>query len=221
MAPRYQEEMFGTSLPASYDGSTVDSYKQQPETDAAVAEQATVAAYEQFGPALLGYASQLAGNQDVARDAVQEVFLRYFVERRYGRTIESPRAWLYQVLRNYLLDRLKAAPTQLECQADLETVAAARQKTPEELVQRTQSAHEIAASLSDREFTCLTLRGEGLSYSEIATVMSIRIGTVGALLARAQTKLRRYERQGKTNTVRAIAEALVYLVQEAARHSTS
>ena len=201
----------------------MNPFQAQRETSeaAVAAEQATVAAYEQFGPALLRYGSQLSGNEDVARDAVQEVFLRYFVERRYGRTIDSPRAWLYQVLRNYLLDRMKAAPNQLECHVDLETIAAARQKTPEELVERSESAHEIAASLSDREFTCLTLRGEGLSYLEIASVMGIRIGTVGALLARAQTKLRRYERQGRKNGFRAIAEALVYLVQEAARHSTS
>ncbi len=180
-----------------------------------------MAAYEQYGAALLRYGTQLGGSADLARDAVQEVFLRYFVERRYGREIESPRAWLYQVLRNYILDRMKAAPSQLECQsADIESIAASRQHSPEEMMERNQSAREIASSLSGREFTCLTLRGEGLSYSEIATVMEIRIGTVGALLARAQTKLRRYSDSGRKSSIRAIAEALVYLVQEASSHST-
>lgn len=185
------------------------------------AEQATVALYEEFGAALVRYAGQLAGSPDEARDAVQEVFLRFFVERRYGRSIANPRAWLYRVLRNYLLDRLKAAASQREIQtADFETLAVQGRDNPEEMVQRSQAARQIAQTLSDRECTCLTLRGEGLSYAEIAEVMEIQTGTVGALLSRAQIKLYRYGQDEKKN-VRAVAEALLCLVQEGLTYSTS
>ena len=177
--------------------------------------------YEEFGPALLRYAGQLAASQDEARDAVQEVFLRYFVEVRYGRTIENPRAWLYHVLRNYLLDQIKAAPSRREVQtADVDSLLPQNDVNPENLLQRSQGAQELAKVLSGREFTCLTLRGEGLSYSEIAVVMDVRIGTVGATLARAQQKLRRYG-GGQKNSFTGIAEALLCLVQEALTYSTS
>ena len=186
------------------------------------AEQATVAAYEEFGGALLRYASQLAVDPDEARDAVQEVFLRYFVERRYGRTIANPRAWLYQVLRHYLLDRIKAAPAQREVHADdFESLAAQGQDNPEELVQQSEAAQEIAHVLSEREFTCLTLRGEGLSYLEIAQTMDIRTGTVGALLARAQSKLRRYGGLHEKRGFGGVSKALLCLVQEGLAYSTS
>ncbi|MDR3699653.1 MAG: RNA polymerase sigma factor [Candidatus Sulfopaludibacter sp.] len=185
------------------------------------AEQATVTVYEEFGPALLRYAGQLAASQDEARDAVQEVFLRYFVEVRYGRNIENPRAWLYHVLRNYLLDQIKAAPSRREVQtADVDSLSPQTDVNPENLLQRSQGAQELAKVLSGREFTCLTLRGEGLSYSEIAVVMDIRIGTVGATLARAQQKLRRYG-GCQNNSFTGIAEALLCLVQEALTYTTS
>jgi len=184
------------------------------------AGQQTVAVYEEFGPALLRYAGELGGSEDEARDAIQEVFLRFLVERRYGRVIENPRAWLYQVMRNYLLDRIKAAPTQREVRtADVDSLAARSWDNPEELALRSQEAKEIAESLSGREFICLTLRGEGLSYAEIAQVMDIRTGTVGALLARAQGKLRAYGSEEKS--FQGIAEALLCLVREGLASSTS
>jgi len=193
-----------------------------PGTAASDAERATVTVYEEFGQALVRYAGQILGSRDEARDAVQEVFLRYFVERRYGREIENPRAWLYQVLRNYLLDRLKSAPTQREVYTgDVDLLAARRQDNPEELVERSQMAREIAQALSSREYTCLTLRGEGLSYLEIAEAMAIRTGTVGALLSRAQTKLRTYGGDGEKQNFQGIGSALLCMVQEELICSTS
>jgi DNA-binding CsgD family transcriptional regulator len=44
--------------------------------------------------------------------------------------------------------------------------------------------------LSPRELECFRLRAEGLRYQEIAEVMVLRAGTVGALLARVQRKIR-------------------------------
>jgi DNA-directed RNA polymerase specialized sigma24 family protein len=63
-------------------------------------EQEVAALYIEHASRLLRYAETLARNQDMGRDAVQEVFLRYFAERRYGNVVENPRAWLYRVLHN-------------------------------------------------------------------------------------------------------------------------
>ena len=120
---------------------------------------------------------------------MQEVFLRYFMERRYGRHIENPRAWLYYVLRNYLLDRHRTV-SQREVIAENLDQLPGGQQNPERILHRSEMAREIAALLTEREFHCLRLRAEGLDYAEIATVLGIRIGTVGALLSRAQKKIR-------------------------------
>jgi DNA-directed RNA polymerase specialized sigma24 family protein len=45
--------------------------------------------------------------------------------------------------------------------------------------------------LSAREMECVRLRTEDLSYEEIAAVLGLQSGTVGALLARAHGKMRK------------------------------
>ncbi len=145
--------------------------------------------HEQAG-GLLRYAASLTRSADAARDAVQEAFLRYFVERRYGRQIESQRAWLYRVVRNYVLEGLGATAGSREVDAEALERLAGVEDDPEARLRRSEAAREIASVLSSRELECLRLRVEGLSYEEIAAALGIRTGTVGALLARVYAKLR-------------------------------
>jgi RNA polymerase sigma-70 factor (ECF subfamily) len=126
----------------------------------------------------------------MGRDAVQEVFLRYFAERRYGNCVENPRAWLYRVLHNHLLDRLNRAAVKCEVSADAAHGVPDRCVDAEMQLEQTQTAKEIASRLTPRELDCLRLRVEGFSYHEIAQVLGVRPGTVGALLPRVYSKLR-------------------------------
>ena len=143
--------------------------------------------YEENAASLLQFANALSGNLDEARDGVQEVFLRYFTERRYGREIHHVRAWLFQVLRNYLVNRRKAASSR-EVAADLDAIPS-RQQSPEAVVGLQELVHQIDRILSPRESECLLLRTEGLSYEEIGMRLEISVGTVGALLNRAHKKI--------------------------------
>lgn len=180
-------------------------------------EQEIVRLYEEQASALSRYAASFAQNHDAARDAVQEVFLRYFVERRYGRHIENPRAWLYHVLRNYLLDRHRTV-TQREVTSENLDRMPASLHSPERMMHRSEMARELASVLSEREFDCLRLRAEGLGYAEIAEVLRIRIGTVGALLARAQKKIRRSAEADDSTTLGA-AEAIHFLFDKQQAYS--
>ena len=154
-------------------------------------EREVVSLYDEYALVLFRYAASIADSEESARDAVQETFLRYFVERRYGREIVNPRAWLYQVLRNYLCDRMTTAAAQREIPAVNVDHVPDDKSDPEAMAEKSQMAQVIASSLSQRELECLQLRTEGLSYEEIGSAMAVRIGTVGALLARAHEKIRR------------------------------
>lgn len=175
-------------------------------------EQELLRLYREHASALSRYAAAFAQNQDGARDAVQEVFLRYFVERRYGRIIENPRAWLYHVLRNYLLDWRRRVDNR-EVIADNLDHLAGGQHNPERILQRSETARELEGVLSQREFECLRLRAEGLDYAEVAAVMGIRPGTVGALLSRVQKKIRR-SAADNPNQALGTAQAIHLLVEE-------
>jgi RNA polymerase sigma factor (sigma-70 family) len=153
-------------------------------------EQELADLYSKHSAALLRYGSLFAPASEAARDAVQETFLRYFMERRSGRAIGNPAGWLYVVMRNYLLNRLKHDLQAHEVvDADLEHLPAP-QRDPEAMCVQSELTNRLAALLTVREMECVTLRAGGLSYQEIADVMDVRPGTVGAVLARVQKKLR-------------------------------
>jgi RNA polymerase sigma-70 factor (ECF subfamily) len=178
---------------------------------AALIEEEILRLYQEHATALSRYAASFAQNQDGARDAVQEAFLRYVAERRCGRTIDNPRAWLYFVMRNYLLDRHRTV-TRREVSAENLDQLPGRHQSPEGMLERSEVAREIEALLTEREFNCLRLRAEGLSYEEIAEMLSIRVGTVGAMLSRVQKKLRRTA-ESETAAPVGAAEAIRSLVE--------
>src|SRR5947207_314348 len=77
-------------------------------------EGEVVLLYQQHAAALLRYACCQSGSQETAQEGLQEAFLRFFVERRYGRQILNPKVWLYEVLRNYIRERMRAQSVQRE-----------------------------------------------------------------------------------------------------------
>ena len=165
-----------------------------------------------YAEALLRFGATFTPDAAACHDAVQEAFLRYFIERRYGRTIIHPQAWLYRVVRNYLLDRMRTASARQEVTVlDAQSVPT-RQCNPEVAVHGTEIAREITAALSARELECLRLRATGLSYDEIGQSMIISPGTVAAMLGRVHSKLRSL---GINSTVAATGEALRCLAMEA------
>ena len=159
-------------------------------------EQEVAGLYAEHAVRLLGYAETITRNRDTGRDAVQEVFLRYFAERRYGNRVENPRAWLYRVLHNHLLDRLDRAAMKYEVSAEGADEVLDECVDAETRLEQNQTAQQIASRLTPRELDCLRLRVEGLSYQEIAQVLGIRPGTVGALLPRVYAKLREVAAEG-------------------------
>lgn len=158
------------------------------EARAQTLEREVAELYRVHSTALRRYAGSMVSNPDEVRDAVQEVFLRYFQERRSGREIHNPGAWLFQVLRNHLLRGLKHMHTAEEF--DPESLPDLN-ASPESLLAGRQLAQEMAATLTARERDCLRLRTDGLGYLEIAEALQIRPGTVGALMTRVHQKLSR------------------------------
>jgi RNA polymerase sigma-70 factor (ECF subfamily) len=154
-------------------------------------EDEVVGLYRSHSHGLTRYAATICPDWELAEDAIQESFLRYFLARKEGQGIRSPAAWLYRVLRNLLLDERKRvwfrSSTGLEAARDQPDSG----QNPEARLEREELSERLLRSLSARELECLRLRMEGLAYQEIAAVLRIRPGTVGALLARALEKTQR------------------------------
>jgi RNA polymerase sigma-70 factor (ECF subfamily) len=163
---------------------------------AAGIEQEIVELYGKEAGGLLRYAGALANDPEMADDATQEAFLRFFLCRSAGQEIRSPRAWLFRVARNYVLDQKKAG-SRNEVGMDSARNMACPEDRPESGGQVADLLHELRQiGLSPREIECVRLRTEGLHYEEIARVLGLQAGTVGAMLARAHGKIRKAVDQG-------------------------
>ena len=149
------------------------------------------ALYTSHAAGLLRYAFTLINDACAAQDALQEIFLRYFVARTEGRQFDDPRAWLFRVLRNHLLDTLKSSSVKNEVTIEGMQDPPDRGEDPETRYHRAEMARDLTRLLAPRELECVRLRAEGLKYDEIADVLDLSQGTVGATLARAHRKIRR------------------------------
>lgn len=154
-------------------------------------EAEVMALYREESSALLRHAQRLAGDRELAREAVQEAFLRYFAGRLEGKLAAAGRPWLFRVARNYIYDRLRNFDHSARAQETPEEVAPGEAAvTPETQYHLAETSRRIRRLLTRREFECLSLRLQGMSYQETADALGIEIGTVASLLARAVKKLR-------------------------------
>lgn len=152
----------------------------------------------------LAFARWLTGNRDDAEDVVQEACLKAFASIGGG-TILRPRAWLLAIVRNaaftwmaknrpkWLLtpgdgtemERLAGTGDAAFCETSIETPEA-------ELIRKADAAavREAVTALPVQLREVLILREfNDLSYSEIADVLAVPIGTVMSRLSRARLLL--------------------------------
>ena len=154
-------------------------------------EREVVCLYQENASRLLRYATTFVNGREVAQDALQEALMRYFVLRLAGLCIRNPRAWLYRVVRNFLLDRIKEMGTRGRVDLDEIVKLPDWRPHPEDLYHQSERNRNFLGKLSSRELECVRLRAEGFDYKEISAILNVRTGTVGALLARALKKFRK------------------------------
>ena len=141
---------------------------------------------------LLRYALSLARDENLARDAVQESFLKFLNAARNG-NIEHPKAWLFTVCRNKIFDELKRCKRYSEADENVQAFENA-EKNPRanaEIQDNLKRVLELSERLSDREREAIRLKFQcGFSYSQIAQIMSISENNAGVTLHKALKNLR-------------------------------
>ena len=95
------------------------------ETDTAPAEApCVVRAWRAHEGELRGYLRHRAGSDALAEDLVQEVFVKALRHRAVFCALGNPRAWLFEVARNALVDQLRALRPSEPLPDDLHDAAA-------------------------------------------------------------------------------------------------
>jgi RNA polymerase sigma-70 factor (ECF subfamily) len=137
----------------------------------------------------------VAGNASLAQEAVQEAFLRYYVQRAKGELPAGRHRWLFRVTRNYILDHHKSSSARTSVSLDQALTYGDERQSPHALLERSEAVARALRILSPRELECLQLRSDGFTYREISEILGIETGTVASLLARAGKKIRQASSQ--------------------------
>lgn len=125
----------------------------------------------------------------VAEDIAQESFIRFFQARSQGEDVTQPRAWLFRVAHNLLVDYgRKKKPELLDADGWLR-VERQIGGTTEGMEARAEVLSLPWHKLTRLEFQCLQLRSEGLKFREVGEVLDLSISTVASYIARALKKL--------------------------------
>ena len=164
---------------------------------------------------VIALAWRLLGNQDDARDAAQESFLRVYKNLDKFDPTRDFSGWLYRIVVNVCRDlaRKRTRSRQASLEAEFEagklkepasthnTEAAAMLSQEHALIAR------ALASLSERERAAIVLRDlEGLSTEEVARILGTRPATVRSQICSARAKIKTFRERWLKNKTRTSAQ---------------
>jgi RNA polymerase sigma factor (sigma-70 family) len=142
-------------------------------------------------PALRRYARALMRDRDAADDLVQDCLERVISRWHQRRADGDARTWVFTILHNLAINRLKQKTRRGPHLAieDVDAAAMARPPDQEESLRLRDILRALEALSEEQRSVLLLVSVEALSYVETARVLGIPVGTVMSRLARAREKL--------------------------------
>ena len=143
---------------------------------------------------LFRFALRYLGNEEDAKDIVQEVFIRVWNAREKMDGIQNWEAWCMRITKNLSLDRLrlmKGKSTQtLETSFDLHNNALSPHESTE-IIESMKKISQMIAALPEKQRQVIHLRDvEGYSYQEISEILELDMNQVKVNLFRARNAVR-------------------------------
>jgi len=139
-------------------------------------------------PRLRRYARALVGERAAADDLVQDTLERAWAKLHLYRRGTDLRAWLFTVMHNVHVNKVRAArPTDT---LDEDTPELAQRPAQGDALMVRDLDRSIALLPAEQRAVLLLVALEDMSYEEVARTLGIPMGTVMSRLSRAREKLR-------------------------------
>jgi RNA polymerase sigma-70 factor (ECF subfamily) len=142
-------------------------------------------------PALRRYARGLLGDVEASDDVVQDC-LEKVVANWHRRRNENPRSWVFAILHNIAMNRLRQTRRRGSVVSidDLPEANNATAPTQEQTVFGQEVMAAIKRLPPDHRSILLLISVEDLTYAGAAKVLEVPLGTVMSRLSRAREQLR-------------------------------
>ncbi|MDW7692653.1 sigma-70 family RNA polymerase sigma factor [Flammeovirgaceae bacterium SG7u.111] len=144
---------------------------------------------------LYRFSLYLLGNEDDARDVVQDVLIKAWDNRAELSGLNSVEAWCMRITRNFSLNRLNAASTKYKTTIDALSESSYTGASPETLTEvndQYSRFKELLEELPATQRQILQLRDiEGFTNPEIAEALGVEVNYVKVNLFRARQSLKK------------------------------
>ncbi len=148
--------------------------------------QAIERAYREYHHSVLRRATQLLGNEQAAREVVQEVFVSLVRKPEQFRGESSLATWLYSATTHLCLNRIRDRRTRARLHAERLAPAAVEVAPPR--VEDLAEARRLLARLPETLARVAVYHHfDGLTHDEIAAILGCSRRQVGKLLERLAT----------------------------------
>ena len=146
---------------------------------------------EHEGP-LLRYACSLCRDTEMARDAVQDTFIKLWQEGS-RQVPERLAPWLFKVCRNRVFEIMRRERRMISMEPT-DVPVTDQEPSPDQALAETERSQALAglvARLPSREQELVRLKFQnGLSYQEISQITGLSVSNVGFILHTAMKSLR-------------------------------
>lgn len=142
---------------------------------------------------LLHFALHLIQDEEEARDAVQDVFLKLWQKKESLDRVDNLEAFAMRMTRNRCLDLVRSKQTIINGNKRLQT-GRGEQKNLQREIELSEEARlvkELISRLPDVQKTVMLLRDvEQYEFEEIAKITELNINAIRVILSRARKKVR-------------------------------
>jgi len=152
----------------------------------ALSETEIAALYQKYGHALFKRCLRLVGNQEDARELMQECFCQFYAGRERFKGESSPFTFLYRIATNLSIDRLRRRTT-AGVKVALEDAPALRDpgRAQSDQVQTIQELAMLTEGMDEETLTIAVMSHvDGMTQDEIAEALDLSRKTIGKKLQR-------------------------------------
>ncbi len=146
-------------------------------------------AWKQHQAELRGFLAHRSGSASAADDLLQDVFLKAVLQGDGFCSLDNPRAWLFRVARNLLVDRLRLTKEQVPLPDDLCAESLPGKLEPVDLLSQCLPRVLSELSAEDRE-AILLCDVQGMTQKDYARHLGLSLPAAKSRVQRARLRLR-------------------------------